>query len=181
MLELWTNFIKYLDPTPSHQASEVLGNLSWTQVTWNIWETHQPILKVQNVLTSVSKFAPNFKIEMLVKPRPQVLHSININIKTNITTLYIFKAVNNIEWFNFMQGKPTIRHGSDKKWLTLKREILLRCLIQSPPIWRLTLNSLWKWVKSTGSNFVNFQEITNSSNSQFQAKNGLLARNGGSL
>ena len=32
MLELWTNFIKHLDPTPSDHLSEVLGNVSWTQV-----------------------------------------------------------------------------------------------------------------------------------------------------
>ena len=32
MLELWTNFIKHLDPTPSEHFSEVLGNVSWTQV-----------------------------------------------------------------------------------------------------------------------------------------------------
>ena len=32
MLELWTNFIKYLDPTPPHHPSEVLENVSWTQV-----------------------------------------------------------------------------------------------------------------------------------------------------
>ena len=32
MLELWTNFIKHLDPTPSNHLSEVLGNVSWTQV-----------------------------------------------------------------------------------------------------------------------------------------------------
>ena len=32
MLELWTNFIKYLDPTPPDHLSEVLDDVSWTQV-----------------------------------------------------------------------------------------------------------------------------------------------------
>ena len=32
MLQLWTNFIKYLNPTPSDYPSEVLDNVSWTQV-----------------------------------------------------------------------------------------------------------------------------------------------------
>ena len=32
MLQLWTNFIKYLNPTPSNHPSEVLDNVSWTQV-----------------------------------------------------------------------------------------------------------------------------------------------------
>jgi len=47
MLELWTNFIKYLDPTPSHQASEVLGNLSWTQVS----DSDPSYLKIDTELT----------------------------------------------------------------------------------------------------------------------------------
>ena len=34
MLEMWSNFVKYLDPTPpSSAASEALAGIQWLQVT----------------------------------------------------------------------------------------------------------------------------------------------------
>ena len=32
MLEMWTNFVKYLDPTPGLEDSENLGETKWRQV-----------------------------------------------------------------------------------------------------------------------------------------------------
>jgi len=47
MLELWTNFIKYLDPTPPDHISEVLEKISWTQVT----ESEHSYLKIDSELS----------------------------------------------------------------------------------------------------------------------------------
>ena len=33
MLEMWSNFVKYLNPTPPDSQSEALANVTWTPVT----------------------------------------------------------------------------------------------------------------------------------------------------
>ena len=53
MLEMWSNFVKYLNPTPPDSQSEALANVTWTPVTA---DNHQYLRYVGMILIQRIKY-----------------------------------------------------------------------------------------------------------------------------